>query len=137
MGSKGRERMSYPENLRYTRTHEWVLIDGDSALVGITDHAVSQLGDIVFVDLPESGLAVSQGESFGEIESTKTASELNSPLSGEVTEVQEGLADNLEAFKDSPYGDAWMIRIKIQDASEAETLLSAEGYAEFVASEDH
>lgn len=129
--------MSYPDNLRYTTSHEWIRVDGDVATVGITHHAIEQLGDIVFVEARDPGTAVERGEAFGEIESTKTASELYAPVSGEIAEVREGLDENLDVFQESPYEGAWIIRLKVRDPGELESLLDASRYEEHVLQEDH
>ena len=106
-----------PEDLRYQQTHEWVKIDGDTATIGITDHAVSHLSDLVFLDLPAAGSTVTSGESFGEIESVKAVSPLISPVSGEVLESNEELSDSLDWLSEEPFGKAWMIKVKLTDTS--------------------
>jgi glycine cleavage system H protein len=125
--------MSYPENLRYTKEHEWVAIAGDIATVGITDHAQSELGDIVYVDLPAVGSGVKAGSGFGSVESVKAVSDVFSPLSGEVTEINEILKDAPEKLNDDPHGAAWLIKIQMSDAAEAAALLSAADYEAFLA----
>jgi glycine cleavage system H protein len=122
--------MQLPDDRRYTETHEWAKSDGDLVRVGITSFAVEQLGDIIYLDLPEPGTPVSQGVAFGEIESVKAVSELLSPVTGEVREVNEPLMDDLDAFADDPWEDGWMIAIAPEDAAEVEGLLDAETYAE-------
>ena len=130
--------MSRPADLRYAKTHEWVRVDGDVAVVGITDHAVEQLGDLAFVDLPEVGTRVSKGDSFGEIESTKTVANLYTPVGGEIVAVNEELADNLQLISDAPYESGWMIRLRMSEELETEGLLTADEYADHVAAEkDH
>ncbi|HUF48202.1 MAG TPA: glycine cleavage system protein GcvH [Vicinamibacterales bacterium] len=121
----------YPDDLKYTKDHEWVRLDGDEATVGITDFAQRQLGDIVYVELPEVGRAVRQGEMFGTIESVKAASELYAPLSGDVVAVNQDLTDHPEAINKTPH-DAWMIRIRPSEAGEAGALLDAARYADLV-----
>jgi glycine cleavage system H protein len=124
-----------PADLKYTKEHEWVRVEDGVGTVGITDYAQDQLGDIVFVDLPASGTTVSQMEKFGEIESVKAVSELYSPVSGEVEEVNTTLADSPEHVNDSPYGEGWMLRIRLSEPSEIDKLLSAQDYDDFTAQE--
>lgn len=124
--------MSVPSDLKYTASHEWVRIDGDIATIGITDHAQSELGDIVFVDLPNPGRQVANEESFGTVESVKTVSDLYAPVGGEVLEVNETLAAQSELVNSDPYEAGWLVKIKMSDPAEAEKLLSAEGYAETI-----
>jgi len=121
----------YPADLKYTRDHEWVRLEGDLATVGITDYAQKQLGDVVFVDLPEVGRTFAQGEVFGTIESVKAVSELFSPLGGEVVEVNSALAQKPEAVNSDPHG-SWMIRLKASDPSETASLLGSEAYEALV-----
>ena len=121
----------YPTELKYTKDHEWVRIDGGEATVGITDFAQRQLGDVVFVELPEVGRQVNQGDVFGTIESVKAVSELFSPLSGEVTAVNGDLGSHPEAVNAKPH-DTWMIRLRPTTAGEADGLLDAGAYAELV-----
>ncbi len=120
--------MSIPANLRYTKSHEWIKIDGDIATIGITDHAQSELGDIVYVDLPTPGRAVAAEQSFGTVESVKTVSDLYSPLTGEVTEINETLGAQSELVNSDPYGTGWLVKMKLTNPSEAESLLSPEVY---------
>lgn len=120
--------MNIPSNLKYTRDHEWVLIEGDTAKVGITDFAQGELGDVVFVEIETEGETLSQGDTFGTIEAVKTVSDLFMPMGGEVLEVNPKLEDAPEVVNSDPYGDGWMIRIRISDASEADNLLSADDY---------
>ena len=120
--------MNIPENLKYTREHEWIRVEGDEAYVGITDYAQSELGEIVFVDVDTVGETIGQGEVFGSVEAVKTVSDLNMPVSGEVLGFNEALNDAPEAVNNDPYGDGWMIRISVKDASELNNLLDAEGY---------
>lgn len=124
--------MSVPSDLKYTASHEWVRIDGDIATIGITDHAQSELGDIVFVDLPNPGRQVANEESFGTVESVKTVSDLYAPVGGEVLEVNETLAAQSELVNSDPYESGWLVKIKMSDPAEAEKLLTAEGYAETI-----
>jgi glycine cleavage system H protein len=122
-----------PSELKYTKEHEWVRLDGDVGTVGITDYAQDQLGDIVFVELPATGTAVTQMQKFGEIESVKAVSELYSPVTGEVVEANGALASSPEKVNDDPYGDGWMLRIRLSDPGEIDKLLSAEEYDDFIA----
>ena len=128
--------MPSPPDLKYTKEHEWVRMEGDTGTVGITDYAQDQLGDIVFVDLPSAGTTVSQMQKFGEIESVKAVSELFSPVSGEVSEMNTTLADQPELVNDSPYGEGWMLRVRLSEPSEIDRLLTAQDYDEFTAQED-
>ena len=120
-----------PEDRRYTQEHEWVRLEGDTAVVGITDFAQQQLGDVVYVDLPEVGAAVEQNRPFGSIDSVKTASDLFSPLTGEVLEVNEAAADNPELVNSDPYGEGWMLRVRPRDTAELDALMTAEQYTEY------
>ncbi|QFU90728.1 glycine cleavage system protein GcvH [Amycolatopsis sp. YIM 10] len=121
--------MSTPEELRYTEEHEWVAAHGDGAVrVGITEYAQDQLGDVVFVDLPEPGLTVTAGESFGEVESTKSVSELFAPLDGEVVAVNDAVADSPELINSDPYGEGWLIELKLTGSATPDSLLDAEAY---------
>ena len=120
--------MSSPADRRYTKEHEWVRVEGGAGTVGITDYAQDQLGDIVFVDLPAAGTQIAHMQKFGEIESVKAVSELFSPVSGEVIEVNGALADKPELVNDSPYGEAWMLKVRLSDPGEVDRLLSAEEY---------
>ena len=125
--------MPSPSELKYTKEHEWVRLDGDVGTVGITDYAQDQLGDIVFVELPATGTAVTQMQKFGEIESVKAVSELYSPVTGEVVEANGALASSPESVNDDPYGDGWMLRIRLSDPGEIDKLLSAQDYDDFIA----
>jgi len=126
--------MNTPEDLRYSTEHEWVRLEGDIATIGITDYAQSELGDIVFVELPSEGDAVGERGVFGAVEAVKTVSDLYSPLAGTVIERNDDLEDTPEAVNESPYGDGWMIRIRVDDASSISGLLSAADYRAFVGS---
>ena len=123
--------MSSPVDLRFTKTHEWVRIDGNVATIGISDHAQKELGDITYVELPESGDAVSQNQPFGIVESVKAASDIYAPLDGEVLERNESLLTAPDLVNASPYDDAWFIKIKLTDTSQLESLMAAEAYDEF------
>lgn len=124
--------MPSPDDLNYTKEHEWVRLNSDVGTVGITDYAQDQLGDIVFVELPAVGAQVAYMKKFGEIESVKAVSELYSPVSGEVIEVNETLIDSPERVNDSPYGDGWMLRVRLSDLGEIGQLLSAGEYDHYV-----
>ncbi len=117
-----------PNNLRYTNEHEWIRVEGDVAYVGITDFAQSELGEIVFVDVPSVGETLAQGEVFGSVEAVKTVSDLNMPVEGEVLEFNETLNDQPELVNNDPYGEGWMIRISVANPAELESLLDAKGY---------
>jgi glycine cleavage system H protein len=121
-----------PKELRYSEEHEWVKVEGDKVRIGITDFAQSELGDIVFVELPEVGTEVTANEPFGSVESVKTVSELYAPISGKVVEVNEELNDNPEYVNESPYEKAWMIVVEPKDMSEIDNLLTAEQYEAMV-----
>lgn len=118
----------YPDDLRYTREHEWVRLDGDEATVGISDYAQGELGDIVFVELPQEGDQFKRSDSFAIVESVKAASDVYSPLSGEIVATNAELVAKPELVNEDPYGAGWMIRIKRSDASETDELLDAAGY---------
>jgi len=124
--------MEFPENLKYTEEHEWVQIEGDTALIGITDYAQSELGDVVFVELPEEGTELSSGAVFGTIEAVKTVSDLFAPITGEILEVNPDLTDQPELINQTPYGDGWMIKLRVSDPSELEGLFDAEHYREHI-----
>lgn len=117
-----------PEELRYTDTHEWLRIEGDYGIVGITQYGFEKLGDVVYVELPEVGSRVKQGESFGVIESVKAAVDLIAPVSGTVEEVNESARKSPENLPNDPYGESWLIKVKIEDPSEIEKLLSSKAY---------
>ncbi|PFJ12774.1 glycine cleavage system protein H [Bacillus cereus] len=122
--------MSIPNNLRYSEEHEWVKTEGNEVVIGITHFAQSELGDIVFVELPEVGATIAADEPFGSVESVKTVSELYAPVSGKVVAVNEELSDQPELVNESPYEGAWMVKVELSDASQVEKLLTAEKYAE-------
>ncbi|MFQ5952290.1 MAG: glycine cleavage system protein GcvH [Candidatus Omnitrophota bacterium] len=121
-----------PQDLKYTKDHEWVRIEGDKAVFGITDYAQSQLGDMTFVELPEKDREVKRSESFAVIESVKAASDVYAPLSGNITEVNASLEDKPEIINQSPYGEGWICRIKISDAAEQDNLMDAASYAKYL-----
>jgi glycine cleavage system H protein len=124
--------MNFPENLKYTKDHEWILVDGNTGTIGITEHAQGELGDVVFVEVPASGKSLKQGESFGTIEAVKAVSDLFSPVSGSVVEVNKALAATPELVNKDPYGEGWMVKIKISNPSELSTLLNAAAYKALV-----
>lgn len=124
-----------PEDRKYSKEHEWIQIDGDRGTVGITDYAQNQLGDVVYVELPEVGATVGAMEVFGTIESVKAVSELYSPVKGEVLEVNEKVVESPELVNSDPYGDAWLIVVKVQDASDLDALMTAARYQEYVDAE--
>jgi glycine cleavage system H protein len=124
--------MDFPEDLRYTREHEWARMKGDRVVVGITDFAQDQLGDVVYVELPDVGDPVKKGESFGVVESTKAVSELFAPVSGKVVEVNDPLADAPETINEDPYEEGWMIVIQPSDGAELQSLMDAKAYRSFV-----
>jgi glycine cleavage system H protein len=127
--------MSYPANYQYTKEHEWVLVEGASGTIGITDHAQHELGDIVFVDLPKVGAQITKGQTFGSVESVKAVSDIYAPVSGEVTEINEALSKTPEKLNEDPHGAAWLIKVKLADASEAKALLSAADYEKYIGGE--
>lgn len=120
--------LTHPANLKYTKTDEWVRVDGDEATIGITDYAQDQLGDIVYIELPWNPQALAQEEKFGDIESVKATSELISPLSGEVIKANEALKENPELINDSPYDEGWMLVVKLSNPAELDGLLDAAAY---------
>jgi glycine cleavage system H protein len=122
-----------PDDLRYTKDHEWVRVDGDEAVVGITQFAADQLGDIVFVELPAAGKALEQHATFGVVESVKAVSDLFAPVAGEVTATNDALGDSPELVNSDPYGGGWMLRVRLADAAQVEGLLDAAAYEQLVA----
>jgi len=120
--------MNVPEHLRFSSDHEWVSVDGDVARIGITDYAQDALGDVVFVQAPDVGAEVTAGESFGEIESTKSVSDVYAPVGGTILEVNDGLADSPQALNDDPYGEGWICTIRMSDPAQAEALLAPAAY---------
>jgi glycine cleavage system H protein len=124
--------MNIPTNLRYTKEHEWIRVEGNEAYVGITDYAQSELGEIVFVDINTEGETLAQNEVFGSVEAVKTVSDLNMPVSGEVLEINETINDQPELVNNDPYGEGWMIKISVNDPEELNNLLDAEGYQAFI-----
>jgi glycine cleavage system H protein len=128
--------MEFPDDLKYTREHEWVLVEDDVATVGITDYAQEQLGDVVFVELPAVGDKVTKDEAMGVVESVKAVSDVYAPLSGKVLEVNDDLPDSTEMINEDPYGDGWMIKIEIADRSDLDDLMTAEEYEQYVAEQN-
>jgi glycine cleavage system H protein len=125
--------MNVPDDLRYTADHEWVRLDGDRAYIGITDYAQDALGDIVFVQLPESGATVESGTSFSEVESTKSVSDVYAPLSGTVVEINTDLTDAPQRINEDPYGEGWLCVIQLSDPGAASALLDADAYRKLIA----
>jgi glycine cleavage system H protein len=124
-----------PENLHYSKDHEWVRVEGDTAVVGITDHAQDQLGDVVYVELPKAGEDFAAHESFGSVESVKAVSEIFTPVSGKVAAANDSLNDEPEKVNQDPYGEGWMIKIKMSNAGEVDSLLTAAEYEDFTKAE--
>ena len=120
--------MNFPENLKYTKDHEWIRVDGNTGTVGITEHAQGELGDVVFVELPAVGKSLKQFESFGTIEAVKAVSDLFSPVAGSVVEVNKALAATPELVNKDPYGEGWMVKLTLTNPSEVSTLLNAAAY---------
>jgi glycine cleavage system H protein len=124
--------MNIPENLKYTKDHEWIKVDGDTATVGITDYAQGELGDIVFVEIETEGEELEKEEVFGTVEAVKTVSDIFMPISGEVVEVNPKLEDSPEIANKDPYGEGWLIKVKLSDSSEIDDLLDASKYKEII-----
>jgi glycine cleavage system H protein len=124
--------MDVPKNLKYNSEHLWVKVNGDKALIGVTDFAQDQLGDIIYVDIPEVGYELEQNESFGTIESAKSVSELYAPLGGQVTRINESLKDEPELINEEPYDTGWILEVKLNNENEVEELLSPEQYEELL-----
>jgi len=125
----------YPENFRYTKEHEWVLVEGDIGTIGITDYAQEELGDIVYVDLPKPGTRIEQGKSLGSVESVKAVSDIYSPVSGEVAEVNPLLAESPEKLNQDPHGAAWLVKIRLSAPAETANLMSAADYQTHIGAE--
>ena len=125
-----------PDNLHYSKDHEWVRVEGDTAVVGITDHAQEQLGDVVYVELPKVGESFPAHESFGSVESVKAVSEIFTPISGVITEVNESLNDEPEKVNKDPYGEGWMIKMTMNAPGEVDSLLTAAEYEDFTKAEE-
>ncbi|MBL8236878.1 MAG: glycine cleavage system protein GcvH [Bryobacterales bacterium] len=122
----------YPENYKYTKEHEWILVEGDTGTIGITDHAQHELGDIVYVDLPKAGAAVEEGKAFGSVESVKAVSDIYSPVNGEVIESNGDLAGAPEKLNADPHGAAWLVKVKLSDLSQIGGLMSAADYQAYL-----
>lgn len=122
-----------PENLRYSKDHEWVAVEGDVATIGITDYAQHSLGDVVYIDMPRVGDSFATHEAFGSVESVKAVSEVFTPVGGEITEINEGVNDTPEAVNNDPYAAGWMVKMKMDNPGEADALLSADEYEEYLA----
>ena len=124
--------MNFPENLKFSKEHEWVMVEGDVALIGITEFAQSELGDVVYVELPEVGEKITKDDPFGSVESVKAVSDIFAPVSGTVIEVNDSLPDNPELVNEDSYGDGWMIKVQMSDKEELKDLLAADEYGEYV-----
>lgn len=122
-----------PNDLKYAKEHEWVRVDGDTATIGISDFAQDQLGEVVYVDLPSEGDEITAGDTFGEVESVKSVSELYAPVSGQVVKINDALEDAPERVNEEPYGEGWMIVVKLSDPSQVDDLLDAGAYEAFIA----
>ncbi|MGB7203702.1 MAG: glycine cleavage system protein GcvH [Pyrinomonadaceae bacterium] len=127
--------MNIPENLRYSKDHEWIAVDGDTATIGITDYAQHSLGDVVYIDLPRAGDKFGTHEAFGSVESVKAVSEIFTPVAGEVVEVNDSINDTPEAVNAEPYTDGWMVKIKMDNPLEADKMLSPVEYEEYLSSQ--
>ena len=124
--------MRLPEELKYTKEHEWLKVDGETAIIGITEHAQSELGDIIFIEFPNVDQKIEKNEPFGTIEAVKTVADLFAPVSGKVIEINETLEDNPEFVNSDPYVNGWIVKVSISDTSELEELMSADKYAELI-----
>ncbi len=124
-----------PEELQYSKDHEWIRVEGDTGTIGITDHAQNSLGDVVYVELPKVGETFGAHESFGSVESVKAVSEIFTPVSGEIVEVNESLQDDPEKVNTDPYGDGWMIRVRMSNPGEVDSMLTAAEYEDFTKAE--
>lgn len=127
--------MEFPKDLRYTKEHEWARVEGNIVTIGITDYAQDSLGDVVYLELPSDGAAVTKDETFGVVESVKAVSDLYSPISGTVTEINDALVDSPEVINDDPYGDAWMLKVEMNNSTEIKELLTADEYKKYVEEE--
>ena len=124
--------MSLPQDLKYTKEHEWVKVDGITATIGITDHAQSELGDIIFVEFPDIDQEIEKNEPFGTIEAVKTVADLFAPISGKVTEINENLEDSPESVNSDPYGEGWIVKVSIDNAGELDELMTPEQYGDLI-----
>lgn len=127
----------YPSDYRYTKEHEWIKVDGGTGTIGITDYAQHELGDVVFVELPAAGTAVTAGKVFGAVESVKAVSEIFSPVSGEVTESNAALSSTPESVNTDPHGNAWLIKVKLSNPAEVSSLMDAAAYQAFISEKEH
>ncbi|HKE25771.1 MAG TPA: glycine cleavage system protein GcvH [Bryobacteraceae bacterium] len=125
----------YPEKFKYTKEHEWVLVEGDTGTIGITDHAQQELGDIVYVDLPKPGTKLEKGKSLGSVESVKAVSDIYAPVGGEVSEVNGSLAESPEKLNEDPHGSAWLVKVKLSAPAEVNGLMSAADYQAYIGAE--
>jgi len=129
--------LSAPGNLKYTKTHEWILVDGDVGTVGITDHAQQELGDVTYLELPDTGESVSAGEPFGVVESVKAATDIYAPFDGEVVERNDGVVDTPEVVNSSPYDGAWLIKVRIADPAQLDALMDPAEYSAYAEGASH
>lgn len=127
--------MEFPQDLKYSKEHEWVKVEGQTVTIGITDYAQDSLGDVVYVELPQEGAAVVKDETFGVIESVKAVSDLYSPVSGKIIEVNDSIIDNPEVINEEPYGDAWILKVELTGPEELDGLLSSEDYQQYIEEE--
>ncbi len=127
--------MDFPDDMKYTREHEWVKVNGKVATIGVTDYAQEQMGDIVYVEMPGEGEILSKGDAFGVVESVKSVSDVYAPVSGKVVETNDPLKDNPETVNEDPYNEGWLVKLEMSDASELGELLDAKGYEAFVTEE--
>jgi glycine cleavage system H protein len=127
--------MEFPQNLKYSKEHEWVKVEGQTVTVGITDYAQDSLGDVVYVELPQEGAAVAKDETFGVIESVKAVSDLYSPVSGKIAEVNDSIIDNPEVINEDPYGEAWILKVELDSPDELDGLLSSDDYQQYIEEE--
>jgi len=127
--------MNYPDDRKYSKDHEWIMVDGNTVAVGVTEYAAEQLGDIVYVELPQQGEDFAQGDTFGVLESVKAVSDCFAPISGTIAETNDSLADSPEVINEDPHGEGWMVKITIADQRELEDLLDHTAYEEFVKEE--
>ncbi len=127
--------MEFPQELKYSKEHEWIKVESNTVTIGITDYAQDSLGDVVYVELPQEGTAMVKGETFGVIESVKAVSDLYSPLSGNIIEVNDSIIDNPEVINEEPYGDAWMLKVELSSPEELDELLGSGDYQQYVEEE--
>jgi glycine cleavage system H protein len=127
--------MEFPQDLKYSKEHEWIKVEGQTVTIGITDYAQDSLGDVVYVELPNEGSTVAKDETFGVIESVKAVSDLYSPVSGNIAEVNDAIVDNPEVINEDPYGDAWILKVELASTDELDGLLSSEDYQQYIEEE--